>query len=365
MKKRKVLQVNKLYAPVTGGIEHVVQQLAEGLKDVTDTKVLVCQKKGKGRIEQRGGVEVHRASSFGIFFSMPISLSFLWKFRKMAKKSDIVQLHAPFPLGDLACFLSRYKGKVILWWHSDIVRQKKLLYFYRPLMNWMLKRSDLILVATEGHIEGSEFLKPYREKCKIIPYGVPRVEPVQEFREEIPVRFLFVGRLVSYKGCETLLRAFCGLDHAELVLVGDGGLRAELEALTSSLGLEGRVHFKHHLDDRQVAEEFRQCDVFVLPSISKTEAFGIVQIEAMAWGKPVINTNLPSGVPYVSLDGITGLTVPPEDEKALRSAMKKMVESPKLRKQMGEAARKRVQEHFLEKTMLENVYRIYQEMGGN
>ena len=360
MEKIKVLQVNKLYFPATGGIEHVVRQLAEGLQKDTKTEVLVCQKKGKGAEEVRNGVKVHRASSLGVFCSMPISFSFLWKFRKLAKDKDVVQLHAPFPLGDLACYLSGYRGKVFLWWHSDIVRQKRLMRIIKPLTAWMLKRADVIVVATEGHIEGSDYLKPYRQKCVVIPYGVPQVEAPQTTRERIPVQFLFVGRLVSYKGCAVLLRALQKVPNAELTLVGNGTMKEELESLARELQLGERVTFQHNLNDRQVAEEFQKCDVFVLPSITKAEAFGIVQIEAMAWSKPVINTWLPSGVPHVSLDGITGITVEPENVDALAEAMKKMIECPKMRKQMGEAARARVQECFLENDMLEKVLRVYQ-----
>ena len=173
-KNIRILQVNKLYYPVTGGIERVVQQLAEGLCDVTDSKVLVCQQKGKTTTEQINGVEVTRASSIGMLSSLPLSMSFLWKFRNMSRDRDILHIHMPFPLGDLACFLSGYRGKVVLWWHSDIVRQKRMLKIYRPLMEWLLRRADCIIVATQGHIDGSEFLKPYEDKCRIIPFGVER-----------------------------------------------------------------------------------------------------------------------------------------------------------------------------------------------
>ena len=168
----KVLQTNKLYYPVTGGIERVVQQLAEGLSDKTDTTVLVCQKEGKAVHENINGVPVIRCRTLCYISSLPISLSYVWCFKKEARKNDIVHIHMPFPLGDLACLLSGYKGKVVLWWHSDIVRQKRMMFFYRPLMNWLLRRADVIVVATEGHINGSRYLKPYADKCVIIPYGV-------------------------------------------------------------------------------------------------------------------------------------------------------------------------------------------------
>lgn len=338
-KNIRILQVNKLYYPVTGGIERVVQQLAEGLCDVTDSKVLVCQQKGKTTTEQINGVEVTRASSIGMLSSLPLSMSFLWKFRNMSRDRDILHIHMPFPLGDLACFLSGYRGKVVLWWHSDIVRQKRMLKIYRPLMEWLLRRADCIIVATQGHIDGSEFLKPYEDKCRIIPFGVERqIEEtadrwiaVQEessgrqHSSKDSVRFLFVGRLVYYKGCNELIRAFiqASASRSDLFLdiVGTGPLEREMKEMVHEAGLEERVRFYANVEDEELAEFFGTCDVFVLPSVARSEAFGLVQIEAMAFGKPVINTKLPSGVPYVSLDQVTGLTVPPEDVHKLAQAL--------------------------------------------
>ena len=170
--KIKVLQINKLYAPHIGGVEKVVQDIAEGLKDKVDMKVLVCSNKGKAVVDSINGVEVTRAGSFGIYFSMPLSLSIFTKLRKLSSDRDVLHFHMPFPLGDAAYFLSGFKGKVVVWWHSDIVRQKALMKLYKPLMDRFLKRADRIIVATEGHINGSSYLEPYRDKCVIIPFGI-------------------------------------------------------------------------------------------------------------------------------------------------------------------------------------------------
>lgn len=376
--KIRVLQVNKLYYPVTGGIERVVQQLAEGLCKDTDTKVLVCRKKGKTVVEQVGGVEVTRASSMGMLSSLPLSVSFLWKFRRMAKDRDIIHIHMPFPLGDLACFLSGYKGKVILWWHSDIVRQKRLMKLYRPLMEWLLRRADCIVVATQGHIDGSKYLQPYEDKCRIIPYGVdPKMEREAErwYEDRKPhkksdkkpdvVNYLFVGRLVYYKGCRIMIEAFARAAEADrrlrLDIVGMGPLEPELKKQTEELGVTDQIYFHADVSDDELVRYLKECDVFVLPSLQRSEAFGLVQIEAMAFGKPVINTRLPSGVPYVSLHGETGLTVEPGNVTELAEAMQYLAEHPSERQQMGKRARERMEEQFRMDTMLERVLHLYEE----
>ena len=369
MKKIKILQINKLYYPVIGGIEKVVQQIAEGLSSRTDMKVLVCQKKGKYKAENINGAEIHRASSFGVAFSTPLSLDFFRKFNKLKKDRDIIHIHMPFPLADIALCLFGFKGKVVLWWHSDIVRQKKLMFFYKPFLTKLLKRADLIIAATEGHINGSDYLPQYRDKCVVIPFGVDdgwlkKSETVLPAKKEsdTPVRFLFVGRLAYYKGCDVLINAFANVNGAELFIVGEGPLESKLKEQTETLGLSNKIKFLKNISDSELPQQFAGSDVFVLPSVAKSEAFGLVQIEAMAFGKPVINTRLPSGVPYVSLDGQTGLTVPPSDVNALTVAMQKLVDDADLRKRFGEAAYKRVRENFTLDNMLNKLLEQYENL---
>lgn len=367
MNKLRILQVNKLYYPVTGGIEKVVQQIAEGLNDMTDMKVLVCKQKGKAETQIVNGVTVHRAGSLGVLFSMPISASFFVQLWKLSKDRDIIHFHMPFPLGDLACLLSGYKGKVVVWWHSDIVRQKKLMKLYRPIMEKFLQRADIIIVATQGHIDGSDYLSKYRGKCVIIPYGVDKkvLEKGDLFVQQNAVQnnkkinMLFVGRLVYYKGCEVLLQAFSQIDGAVLTIIGRGELENKLKNISIALGISNRVYFLGEVDEKRLSKAFEDCDVFVLPSVEKSEAFGLVQIEAMSYGKPVINTNLSSGVPYVSIDGITGITVRPNDVLDLRDAMNWMVSHEEERLEMGRKARERVKECFLMDIMLQKVIDIY------
>ncbi len=376
MKKQNVLQVNKLYYPFTGGVERVVQELAEGLKDRVNMRVLVCSEDRTDKTETVGGVKVHRSGSFFMLGNLPLSVKFIRDFRRVSKNYDIIQFHMPFPIGDLAELLSGYQGKVVVWWHSDVVRQKKMMLLYKPIMERFLKRADVIITATQGHIDGSAYLKPYAGKCRVIPYGVdPELEkradawlaqrPLKTFpqNEKRPVRFLFVGRLIYYKGCKVLLEAFRRVKNAELTLVGDGVMTDELKAMAESFHLTDRVHFLGAAEKEELYRQFEDCDVFVLPSIARSEAFGLVQIEAMSYAKPVINTNLKSGVPYVSVHGKTGLTVEPENVQELADAMNWMVKHPKEREEMGARAKQRVKEEYQITGMLEKTLGVYRELG--
>lgn len=372
-RKLKILQVNKAYYPHVGGIESLVRQYSEELSQRPDTevKVLVCRDERGGSFREKiNGVDVTRAGSLGTYFSCPLSFSFIRKFRKMSKNADVVEIHLPFPLADLALLLSGFKGRVVIAWHSDIVKQKKLMFFYKPLMKTLLKRADCIITATKGHIDGSDYLPEYREKCRVIPYGVTPREYLSVERKPVltelssnksSVKVFFTGRLVYYKGADVLLKAFKYVKNCELFIAGTGELEAELKAFAKANGMEKTVHFLGFLPDKTLRQAYGDCDIFVLPSVVKSEAFGIVQLEAMVYGKPVINTSLPSGVPHVSIDGETGITVPPSDEKALAKAINTLAENKELREKYGRNAAERVEKYFNEKNVIQEIYNTLSE----
>lgn len=369
-KKLNILEVNKAYFPHIGGIETLIRQYSEelGRLDGVSVKTLVCRD-GRGRTirEKICGVDITRAGSFGTYFKCPISLSFFVYLRKMAKKADVVHIHVPFPLADAALMLSGFKGKVAVSWHSDIVKQKKLMLFYKPFMRYLLKRADVILTATEGHVKHSLYLPEFRSKCRVLPYGiVPEdylsVERVpfltEKAADKSSIKVFFTGRLVYYKGVEVLLKAFESVKGCELFIAGTGDLGDKLKHFVSSRNMGDKVHFLGFLPDEQLRQAYADCDIFVLPSVAPSEAFGIVQLEAMIYGKPVINTALKSGVPYVSLNGKTGITVPPSDPKALAKAINTLAVNRELREKYGKAAAERVQSSFNEKNILKELYDI-------
>lgn len=363
--KFRILEVNKFYPPHIGGIETLVAQRARLLSKYPDTevRVLVCQEKGRGTTEQQDGVTITRCGSLGTYFSCPLSLSFLWTFRKMAKDADVVEFHTPFPLGDLACLLSGYKGRVVIAWHSDVVKQKKLLRLYAPLLRQFLKRADAIIAATPGHVDSSAFLPEFREKCRIIPYALERDAyekaartPIltEKCRHPHAVKLLFAGRLVYYKGASYLLEAMKHVRGCELFLCGTGPLEDALRAQAEGLP----VHFLGRLSDEDLKAAFADCDIFVFPSVENSEAFGIVQQEAMVYGKPVINTSLPTGVPYVSVHGKTGLTVPPRDAAALAKAIQTLADDPSLRARYGRNAAEKVRRDYEPAAIMDSIIQV-------
>ena len=365
-RRLKILEVNKFYAPHIGGIETLIRQRAEYFAQRPDVevKVLVCREgRGKAEVRQIGGVDVYYCSSLGTYFSCPLSLEFFRKFKEMAQWADVVEIHTPFPLGDAACLLSKCKCRVVIAWHSDVIKQKFLLQFYKPVLKRFLKRADTIITATKGHIDGSDFLPEFAEKCRIIPYpldaslyGKPG-KHILQCRNAGAGKVLFVGRLVYYKGVSYLIEAFRNVRGCELFLCGTGRLESELKAQAAGLP----VHFLGQLSDEDLKAAFADCDIFVLPSVERSEAFGIVQQEAMACGKPVINTSLRSGVPYVSVHGETGLTVPPKDAKALAKAIQKLADDAALRETYGRRAAEKVRRDYAPDSIMEQILDVLRE----
>lgn len=372
-RRLKVLEVNKAYYPHIGGIETLVKQYSQELRTIcnADVKTLVCRDgRGKTTRETLDGVKLTRAGSLGTYFSCPLSLSFIRLFRKMAKEADVVHIHVPFPLADIALLLSGFKGRVVVSWHSDVVKQKKLMAFYKPFMMKLLKRADCIITATKGHIDGSGYLPDFRKKCRIVPYGITSVDYLSVERSPVltnrlsdkkNVKVFFTGRLVYYKGVDILLKAFAMTGNCELFIAGTGEMEQELKNFSKRHHIEKKVHFLGFLPDEELKQAYADCDIFVLPSVAKSEAFGIVQLEAMVYGKPVINTKLPSGVPYVSVHGKTGLTVPPSDAKALAEAINTLAADAKMRENFGKAAAERVMTEFNEKNVVRKLYGVLSE----
>jgi glycosyltransferase involved in cell wall biosynthesis len=365
----RVLHVGKYYPPVPGGMERVLQLLCERERLHVDSRVLVAGLDRFTRREVRNGVPVTRAGSLARIGSVGLCPALPLELRRA--RPDLTVVHEPNPIALVADFLTCQRGPLIVYFHSEVVRAEwKYRLLYRPLLRRVLDRAARIIVASPSMAQSAEQLAGYRHKCAVIPYGIDAVSlagtaavrtRADAIRREIgrPL-LLFVGRLVPYKGVDVLLRAIATLD-ARLVVVGDGPMRAALEAQAASSG-GGRVTFVGSVADSELAALYHACDVFVLPSVTRAEAFGMVQVEAMACGKPVVSTAVPSGVPWVNQHEVTGLVVRPGDAGELSRALQMLLASPSLRGQLGAAGRARVAAEFTATRMAERTVALYRDV---
>jgi len=360
------LQIGKYYYPYLGGTETHLSALANELKKEVDIKILVSNIRFKTSIERDDGVDIYRLATLGSLFSLPLTFSLPFWLKRL--NSDILHFHLPNPLAVISFFLARPSGKVIISYHNDIIRQRIFSPLFYPILIRFLNKAETIIVTSKNIIDNSPILKRFRDKCKVIPHGINLnkfilTTEVAKKAEEIKQKFgspiiLFVGRLVYYKGLEYLLKAMSKIE-ACLLVIGDGPLRKSLKKTAHQLGVFHRISWLGKIDNEKLAPYYYASDIFVLPSAVKAESFGIVQLEAFACRRPVISTDLPTGVPYVNLHRKTGLIVAPRDSEAIAKAISILLASEKLRKYYGQNGRERLECEFTKEIMSKEVLKIY------
>lgn len=363
----KVLQLGKFY-PIRGGVEKVMWDLTSGLSARGIDCDMLCAELEKDEIihlNEHGRVICLKAwMKKAATMIAPKMISWL---RKHKDEYDIIHVHHPDPMACLALRLSGYKGRVILHWHSDILKQKTLLKFYAPLQRWLIHRADTIIGTTPVYLKESPYLQDVQDKTVAVPIGIKPVtfdeELVREWKQRYPGKKLVVsiGRLVPYKGYTYLIQACQHLgDDYQVLVVGDGPLMDNLLGEVQEYGVQDRIHFLGYVEDEEMHALLAASDLFVMSSVMKTEAFGIVQIEAMSLGKPVIATRIPeSGVSWVNADGVSGLNVPIRNPQALAEAILSICTDEKLHGQFSEGAKSRFHENFTLEGMIDRTIKIY------
>jgi rhamnosyl/mannosyltransferase len=361
-----VTHIGKFYPPHMGGIETHLHALCSELGRSLNVNVIVAngaRRRYEGSVD---GIRVTRLANLATLRSVPLCPQMPAAIR--ALRSDIVHIHLPNPGALIAYLMSGRRGPLVLTWHSDIVRQRLLAHALIPLHRWFVRNAAQCIATSPAYLESSPILSASRGRCRVIPYGialenfVAAGNAVAELRARHGPRIvLAVGRLIYYKGFDYLLRAMAHID-GHLILVGDGPLRSKLERDACALGIRDHVFFAGEVHNSKLAPWYHAADVFVLPSVARSEAFGIVQLEAMACGKPIVNTRLDSGVPFVSPDGVTGITVPPRDASALARAITRLLDDAELRGRYGAAGFRRVRSEFTLRQMAARTRQLYREI---
>jgi glycosyltransferase involved in cell wall biosynthesis len=360
-----ILHIGKGYPPQVGGIETHLRDLVCHQSSLMRVEVVVANDRPLTRTEVLDGARITRVASFGKLASQPLCPSLPWNLT--GQRETLVHLHLPNPWAAMSYLMSGHKGKLIITHHADTLGRPILRKIVDPFVRRVMSSAAGIIVSSKRNLNSSEDLVGFHEKCHVVPYGMDLAAftadtsaIVRTIHAKYGRRLIVsVGRLVPYKGFEFLLKAMKDVD-AMLLLIGTGRLQEQLEALIESLGISSKVHLLGHVGD--TAPYYNAAQVFVLPSVTRAEAFGLVQIEAMAAGIPVINTELNSGVPEVSIDGVTGITVPPQDANALARAITFLLENEDIRARYGNAASKRAREAFSAQRMAKNTLKVYESV---
>ena len=380
----KILQLGKFY-PIRGGVEKVMWDLTRGLSERGIPCDMLCatmktdpvDPPDQPRCTVTSEGKVIRFNDCGRVICVPalakkaatmISPAMVRWLRRHAAEYDLIHIHHPDPMAALALRLSGYKGRVILHWHSDILSQKTLLALYRPLQSWLIRRAERIVGTTPVYVRESPALQGVQDKITYVPIGILPIKTDEKAVLEMRNRYngkkivVSLGRLIPYKGYATLVEAAARLDESYQVLIGGmGPLRESLQAQIDFLGLQERVKLLGYVPDEDLPALYGACDVFVLSSVMKTEAFGIVQIEAMSCGKPVVATRIPaSGVSWVNEDGVSGLNVEPGDPQALTDAIRRICDDREVWQRYAKGARMRFERMFTAQSMIDKMTDIYE-----
>ncbi|QNA97769.1 glycosyltransferase family 4 protein [Massilia sp. Se16.2.3] len=369
----RVLHFYKTYYPDTvGGIEQVIRQMCVGTGrlGVTNTVLSLSREKNLVPIAFEGHT-VHRVPLDFELASNACSVASLGALARLAREADVVHYHFPWPFMDLAHFAARVRKPSVVTYHSDIVRQKHLLRLYQPLKHRFLRSVDAIVATSPNYLESSTVLERYRDKTRVIPFGLdratyPQPEPARlaYWRERVgPKFFLFVGVLRYYKGLHVLLDAVAGTNYP-VVIVGAGPEEAALKAQAARLGL-ANVLFVGAVDEPDKVALLTLCYALAFPSHLRSEAFGISLLEGAMFGKPMISCEIGSGTTYINIGGETGLVVPPADAAALRTAMRTLWENPQLARDMGRGATARFDEVFTAQQMAASYTALYRELAAS
>ena len=371
----KILQIYKdYYPPILGGVETHLNLLCKYLRQEMDVEVLVANRNSKTKTEIIDGIKVTKVGQWGRISSAPITPSFHNWIKRIP--ANIYHFHHPNPTAELAYLMAGSPGKMVVTYHSDIVRQAAFMPLYRPFFYRFLNKASRILPTSPNYIDSSPTLQRFKEKCTVVPLGIETHKfvlndeiksKVKKVREQYSssMLVLFVGRLRYYKGLNVLIEAMQTLKDIKLLIIGTSPVPGEEQQYKNSvknLNLEKQIFFLGEISDEELPVYYHACDVFCLPATHRSEAYGVVQLEAHACGKPVISTNLNTGVPFVNQHMKTGLIVTPGSVEELRSDIRELQENPILAKQLGEFAKQRVEQEFTAQHMVEQIKNIYRDI---
>ncbi|WP_345789465.1 glycosyltransferase family 4 protein [Paraburkholderia terrae] len=350
-----------------GGVEELIGQICSGAAKRGVSSDVLTVSDDTSTVDF-GDHKHYRAKLDVMVASSAFSMAAFRRFSELAQHADLIHYHFPWPFADVVHFATRVRKPSIVTYHSDIVRQKFLLQFYRPLRDRFLSSVDKIVATSPNYLATSDVLQRFKDKVEIIPIGLdpgsypaPSEAKLKAWRERIgPKFFLFVGNLRYYKGLHILLDALQGTEF-KAVIVGAGPVENELRQQAARLQLDN-VEFVGPVDDEDKIALLTLCHALTFPSHLRSEAFGISLLEGAMFGKPLITAEIGTGTSYVNVDGETGLVVPSNDPQALRGAMQTVWGDEALCQRLGAAGRARFERMFTAEHMVDAYVDLYRRL---
>ena len=364
---KKVLHLGKYYPPDFGGIEKITSLIVDN-DSKNNHKVVCFSKQKKFCYQNQKSKKIYRFYQYFKIFSQPINIQYiLFSIREM-NNNDIAHIHLPniFALIS-ACFI---KKPIVIHWHSDIIKNKLLYSIVKPLEHFVLKKSKFIIISTNNYLEHSEPLTNFYDKVKVIPYGIsrPKKQDISKLPSDLMTILkkkkiiLSVGRLVKYKGYSDLIEAMSSI-NATLVLIGDGPEYNNLIKIININKLKDKVFILRELSDEDKDRVYSMASIFCLPSLDKSESYGMSIVEAMSFGLPLVTTNLAdSGITWLNQHDKTGICVEPNSPNQLNQSIIKILRSNLLYKKYSENSKTRFEQELQINSFIERLNSIYNQL---
>ena len=367
----RVLHVYKCFGPKGfGGVEAFIENLVESTKPKCLHIILACGPvKSTTVFRHRGSIVVLVRPQF-TGFSMPVALAMIPIFWFLSRRVDVVNYHYPFPFQDILSFFAKTSLPKVVTYHSDIVRQRFTGYLYRPLMRVFLKRADAVVATSPAYKASSRVLQSLKKPPVVIPLAI-KAEPAEfdqsclaYWKQRVGSDFqLFLGAHRSYKGLPTLVEA-AAKTKLQLVITGEGILTEKIMLQAQALGADN-ISFVGLVSRADQAALLFLSRALVLPSCQRSEAFGIVLLEASRQSTPMITTEIGTATSWVNQHMSTGLVVTPNSQVELEEAMMFMHQSPNEAVKMGLLAKQRFDSMFDVTLMAQSYIKLYQSVISN
>ena len=359
-KKIRILHVTKgFYPDLIGGIETFIDTLCAGLKDQCEFGIFCLG--NKNHKYHYKNIEIYKFKrSFELSYC-PFSLEALIKFSGIVNKYDIIHYHYPYPFMDILNLFSKNKKKIVTY-HSDIVKQKILNLFYHPLKLKFLSSMNKIIVSSRQYLNTSKDLKSFKNKTHIINFGINKTKVKENYKLKKQKYILFVGSLRYYKGINILIEAAKKI-KSKIFICGNGKDLTKLINLKNKLELKN-VFFLGYVSEKYKNELLKHCELFVLPSNARSEAFGIAILEAMSFGKPIISCNIGSATSFINKNNVTGYVIQPNDPNLLSKKINFLLDkkNSKIKNYFSKNSYQRFSNFFTSKKMSANYLRLYRDI---
>ena len=372
MKKIRILQTPVRFYPYTGGVEKYVLNLSQELVNRGHSVKVVCADEPKSDLNEIDGINVQRLNYIGKISNTNITLGLF--FTLLKENFDIIHTHFPTPWSaDISMIISFLKRKpLILTYHNDAVTAGKLSVlteiYNRVFLPLLLCRSAKILITQPEYINRSKYLYKYKNKIEVIPCGIDSNIYFQKNINKIPNQIFFLSVLDkyhTYKGLDCLIKAIkivkTKIPDIRLIVGGSGDLVKNYKFLAKKLELEKNVEFRGFIESDKLVDLYNQSELFVLPSTGIQEGFGIVLLEALACGTPVITTNI-VGIAKEIKDNKCGIIIPCNDAEKLAQAIIRIIKNINLQKKMIIKGKLLIQDKYDWNKIVKMVENIYLEV---